>query len=249
MFVANTHATCVSSDICRAFNFTEMSDIKYLHPLEKECTDILRQILLMLLDFCRKKHVTCVSSDIYRAFVSWKSHKKLWKHSIEYRRYFMYDHHANDKTPTCIPEVGTRWTNPKYDIYNVHISFCCSLPTPAWLMINTAGIMMTSSNGSIFRATGHLCGEFTGPRWIPLTKASDADLMFSLICARINGWVNNRKAGDLGRHWAHYDVILMIHMLRRQICYCTYILLPSGRVALPPGALLLTWINFSPSMD
>ena len=36
--------------------------------------------------------------------------------------------------------------------------------------------MMTSSNGKIFRVTGHLCGEFTGPRWIPLTKASDAEL-------------------------------------------------------------------------
>ena len=36
--------------------------------------------------------------------------------------------------------------------------------------------MMTSSNGSIFRVTGHLCGEFTGPRWIPHTKASDAQL-------------------------------------------------------------------------
>ena len=34
--------------------------------------------------------------------------------------------------------------------------------------------MMTSSNGNIFRVTGHLCGEFTGPRWIPLTNASDA---------------------------------------------------------------------------
>ena len=37
-------------------------------------------------------------------------------------------------------------------------------------------IMMTSSNGNIFRVTGHLCGEFTGPRWIPRTKASDAEL-------------------------------------------------------------------------
>ena len=37
-------------------------------------------------------------------------------------------------------------------------------------------IMMTSSNGSIFRVTGHLCGEFTGPRWIPRTNASDAEL-------------------------------------------------------------------------
>ena len=29
--------------------------------------------------------------------------------------------------------------------------------------------MMTSSNGNIFRVTGHLCGEFTGHRWIPHT--------------------------------------------------------------------------------
>ena len=35
--------------------------------------------------------------------------------------------------------------------------------------------MMTSSNGNIFRVTGHLCGEFTGPRWIPRTKASDVE--------------------------------------------------------------------------
>ena len=41
----------------------------------------------------------------------------------------------------------------------------------------TAGdLMMTSSNGNIFRVTGHLWGEFTGPRWIPRTKVSDAEL-------------------------------------------------------------------------
>ena len=34
-------------------------------------------------------------------------------------------------------------------------------------------------------------------------------LMFSFICAWINGWVNNREAGDLRRHRAHYDVIVM----------------------------------------
>ena len=34
-------------------------------------------------------------------------------------------------------------------------------------------------------------------------------LMFSLIRARINGWVNNREAGDLRRHQAHCDVIVM----------------------------------------
>ena len=37
-------------------------------------------------------------------------------------------------------------------------------------------------------------------------------LMFSLICNRINGWVNNREAGYLRRYRAHYDVIVMIEL-------------------------------------
>ena len=70
-------------------------------------------------------------------------------------------------------------------------------------------LMMTSSDGNIFRVTGPLYGEFTGPRC--LTKASDAELwcMFSLICVWINGWVNNREAGENRRNLAHYDVTVM----------------------------------------
>ena len=34
-------------------------------------------------------------------------------------------------------------------------------------------------------------------------------LMSSLICVWIDGWVNNREAGDLRRYRAHYDVIVM----------------------------------------
>ena len=36
-------------------------------------------------------------------------------------------------------------------------------------------------------------------------------LMFSLICTRMNGWVNNCEAGDLRRYRAHYDVIVMLN--------------------------------------
>ena len=73
-----------------------------------------------------------------------------------------------------------------------------------------AANMMTSSNGNLSHVTGHLRGEFIGHRWIPRTKASDAELWcFFFICAWINGWVNNRKAGDLRRHRAHYDVTVM----------------------------------------
>ena len=34
-------------------------------------------------------------------------------------------------------------------------------------------------------------------------------LMFYLICARINDWINNREAGDLKGHRGHYDVNVM----------------------------------------
>ena len=61
-------------------------------------------------------------------------------------------------------------------------------------------LMMTSSNGT-FSALLDLCvgnspvtGEFPSQRPVSLTW--------------INGWVNNRKAGDLRRHRAHYDVIV-----------------------------------------
>ena len=79
--------------------------------------------------------------------------------------------------------------------------------------------VMTSSNGNIFRTTGHMCGEFTGDRWIPRTNKWRGALMFSLICAWINGWVNNREAGDLRRYGAHYVVTVM--PLRTNTC--TYI--------------------------
>ena len=70
--------------------------------------------------------------------------------------------------------------------------------------------MMMSSNGNIFPVTGHLCGEFTGQRWIPRTKASDAELWcFIWSDVWINSWVNNREAGDLRRYRVHYDVITM----------------------------------------
>ena len=42
------------------------------------------------------------------------------------------------------------------------------------------------------------------------TKANDAELWcFRWSAPEINGWVNNREAGDLRRHRAHYDVTVM----------------------------------------
>ena len=44
---------------------------------------------------------------------------------------------------------------------------------------------MTSSNGNVYRVIGPLCGEFTGHRWILLTKASDAEFWYFILSAPV----------------------------------------------------------------
>ena len=71
--------------------------------------------------------------------------------------------------------------------------------------------MMTSSNGNIFCVA---CPPFE--RGIHRSVVNSPHkgqwhgaLMFSLICAWINSWVNNREAGDLSCHCTHYDITVM----------------------------------------
>ena len=63
--------------------------------------------------------------------------------------------------------------------------------------------MMTSSNGNV-----------RGIRRSPVNSPHKGQwrgaLIFSLICVWINGWVNNRKAGDMSGYRAHYDVSVMV---------------------------------------
>ena len=82
-------------------------------------------------------------------------------------------------------------------------------------------------------------------------------LMFSLICAWINAWVNNIGAGDLRRHRAHYDVIVMRKCLSKSkifpqnktthtrvsvICLCKqYSKQSASQIAKPLGS---TWIRY-----
>ena len=84
---------------------------------------------------------------------------------------------------------------------------------------------MSSPNGNIFRVAGPLYGEFTDHRWIPRTKTSDTELWcFLWSVPSINDRVNNREAGDLRRHHAHYDVIVMSTAnLSPGICKCNFI--------------------------
>ena len=69
------------------------------------------------------------------------------------------------------------------------------------------GNMMTASNGNIFRVTGHLCGEFTGPRWIPTQRpvTRSFDVYFDLrpnkrLSKQSWGWWFETPLHPLWRH-------------------------------------------------
>ena len=64
-------------------------------------------------------------------------------------------------------------------------------------------------NGAMSETLADVVGKCTGPfnhddviKWKHFPR-------YSLIWAWMNGWVNNREAGDLRRNRVHYDVIVM----------------------------------------
>ena len=162
----------------------------------------------------------------------------------------------------------------------------CMNTGPALQGMNVCHCMMTSSNGNIFRVTGHLkmsSGEWR-PSWLSLSVLIKTHqtvfiqentfhnvsakyqpfcsglipvhqspvnsphkgqwrgaLVFSLICAWINGWVNNREAGDLRRNHAHYDVNVMENQWSSWCQLCCYWRSSSQTLVPPVMTLLASW--------
>ena len=69
--------------------------------------------------------------------------------------------------------------------------------------------MMTSSNGNIFRVTGHLCGELPVAGEFPAQRPATRsfDVFFDLCLNKRLG--KQSRAGDLRRYIAHYDVTVI----------------------------------------
>ena len=109
---------------------------------------------------------------LYQRPIQWKC---LWAHDINLIRmcYFNMENDATTRSRLCDwiiqLDINTKIMSTRFDIWACKI-FCEIDP---WYM---KYIMTTSSNGNIFRVTGHLCGEFTDHRWISHTKASDAEI-------------------------------------------------------------------------
>ena len=82
-----------------------------------------------------------------------------------------------------------------------------------WVIISTAAVFPTHDDVIKWKHFPRYWPFVRGIHRSPMNSPHKGQwrgaLMFTLICARINGWVNNREAGDLRRKRAHYDVIVM----------------------------------------
>ena len=136
--------------------------------------------------------------------------KKFWLYQIAKKYIFIYEiqpnNYANVYPWLCFVMVSLhrllpwKWRN----LTNVPQS----VKHPGRILV-----MMTSSNGNIFRITvPFVRGIHRWPVDSPHKGKWRGALMSSLIClscAWTNGWTNNRDAGDLRRHRVHYDVTVM----------------------------------------
>ena len=91
--------------------------------------------------------------------------------------YIQWAHGVKITSLICQNDVATSFWSNNYDV-----------------MIMSCVHMMTSSNGNIFHVTDHLCGEFTGHRWIHRPKASDEDL-WCFLDLRMNKRLNKQSWG------------------------------------------------------
>ena len=106
------------------------------------------------------------------------------------------------------------------EIQTIRLYLCCSQLPPPWLPRCQypdskdprieIDVAWWRHQMETFSALLALCvGIHRSPVNSPHKGQWRGALMFSLICVRINGWVNNGDAGDLRRQCAHYDVSVM----------------------------------------
>ena len=89
--------------------------------------------------------------------------------------------------------------------------------------------MMTSSNGTIPRYWPFVWEIHRSPVNSPHKVQWRGALIFSLICARVDGWVNNREAGDMRRH-VSARIQTIVSWVRNEMesdilffCHCWYL--------------------------
>ena len=107
----------------------------------------------------------------------------------------------------CSPEQTTEQTFQMPVIWDAMPLIVTSLQWVTAICFTSVNNMMTSSNGNIFRVTGHLCGEFTGPGEFPTQRpvTRNLDVFFDLrpnklLSKQSWGWWFETQPHPLWRH-------------------------------------------------
>ena len=121
---------------------------------------------------------------------------------------------TNILTPCGIKWLSIRMCTPWR---NTAFSYCVF--SECYWVITVPEFMMTSSNGNIFRVTGPLCGEFTGPGEFPTQRSvtRSFDVFFDLrLNKRLSkqpwGWWFEPPSWSL---WRHRNVQLLVAQLQQ----------------------------------
>ena len=113
------------------------------------------------------------------------------------------------------PTNKLRWILDRYTKHFIHENAFKNVvyEMAVILSINTLGVQICAWWRHQMETFSALLAICAGNSPVPVNSPHKGQwrgaLMFTLICARINGWVNNREAGDLRRYRSHYDVIVM----------------------------------------
>ena len=133
------------------------------------------------------------------------------------------------------PSVTNAFTSQRASNADISMSWHCYCPAIKWSVLSyiithskvlswgwdMGWLLPEGWNSAWWR---HRCWSFVpGIHWSPVNSPHKSQwrgaLLFSLICAWINGWANNCKAGDLRCSCAHYDVTVMLLRVGILICF------------------------------
>ena len=94
----------------------------------------------------------------------------------------------------------------------------------SWRLFGDKAIIICKWQCGTCRSIYHLTQQTQGFCTYPPHKGQwRGALMFTLIWARINGWVNNREAGDLRRYrpplWRHHNEWQVFYLAERNALY------------------------------
>ena len=150
------------------------------------------------------------------------------EHNFHGRLYF--NTNINQMIDICSVKTPPNCQWSKIHVYVSHMMYY-SVYKKSWFQMKL--LYFISSSSAIVHDDGikwkHFPRYWQFVRWIHRSPVNSPhkgqwrwDLMFSLICAWINSWINNREAGVFRCHHAHYDVAIMDLNTLLIKCYATH---------------------------